>query len=337
MARTTRQETTDLIALLQQEPHRFDFFCAMRLLEAQLRESPRWGESITPRNEPIRFRQEPSLAFAPSTLDRFEPATGEQPGALVVNFLGLFGPNGPLPLHVTEYARDRLRNAHDPSMVAFLNLFHQRVLSLFYRAWAVNQKAADFDRPDEAAFPTYIGSLYGLGTESLRHRDAVSDWSKLYYSGRLVCQTRNAEGLSAIIEDYFGMPTEIESFRGHWLELPQDCVCRLGESPATGSLGVTTVIGARFWDCQLKFRIRLGPLTFAELTRMLPTSESFTRLKTWVITYLNQELFWDAQLILKKEEVPQTQLGQAGLLGWTCWIRSQPAARDAEDVVLTGS
>ena len=78
--------------------------------------------------------------------------TGD-PAKLPVNFLGLFGPNGPMPVHITEYARERQLNAHDPTLVGFLDLFHHRILSLFYRAWAVNQKAADLDRPKDARFP----------------------------------------------------------------------------------------------------------------------------------------------------------------------------------------
>jgi predicted component of type VI protein secretion system len=32
--------------------------------------------------------------------------------------------------------------------------------------------------------------------------------------------------------------------------------------------------------------------------------------------------------------VPQISLGQAGLLGWTSWLKSIPFTRDADDVVL---
>ena len=337
MAATNRQTTTDLIQALQEKPYGFDFFRAVRLLESQFRDWPRLGESKSPRNDPVRFKQNPSLAFAPSTLDGFEPASGDHPAKLWVNFLGLFGPNGPMPFHVTEYALDRKLNAHDNSLVGFCDVFHQRILSLFYRAWAVNQKSVDLDRPEDSRFSAYIGSLFGIGMESLRDRDAVPDWSKLFYSGRLVCQTRNAEGLEAIIADFFGLRTVIETFRGHWMTLPENSTCRLGESPQTGSLGVTTIVGSRFWDCQLKFRIRLGPLTLAELQRLLPTGESFRRLKTWVLNYVNEELFWDAQLILKREEVPATCLGGGSQLGWTTWMRSKPFDHDADDLVINGT
>ncbi len=207
METASRAETIDLIRELQEKPFGFDFFRAVRLLEALYATGPRLGESLTPRTDPIRFKQEPSLAFATSTIQSFEAHGEGQPLSLAVNFFGLFGPNGPLPLHVTEFAHDRHHNARDRSMVAFFVVFHHRMISRFYRAWAVNQKSADLDRPAESRFANSLGSLFGIGMESLRDRDAVPDWSKLYFSGRLACQTRNAEGLGAIIEEFFGIRT----------------------------------------------------------------------------------------------------------------------------------
>ena len=104
------------------------------------------------------------------------------------------------------------------------------MLSFFYRAWATNQKNVDFDRADEARYATYFGSLFGIGIPSYRDRDSVSDWAKIHFAGRLSAQTRNAEGLEAILADYFGLPTEIQEFAGYWMKIPAENQCRLGES-----------------------------------------------------------------------------------------------------------
>ena len=107
------------------------------------------------------------------------------------------------------------------------------------------------------------------------------------------------------------------------MELPADSVCRLGDSPASGSLGQTTIVGARMWDCQLKFRLRLGPMRLADLEHLLPDGEAFRRLKAWVMNYVGDEFFWDAQLVLLAAEVPSISLGLGGRLGWTSWLRSR--------------
>lgn len=325
----------DLLALrLEAKPYSFDFFQAVRRMECAYRDLPRMGEGRRPREDPVRFSQEPSLAFSPCTVAAYV-RRGEGPAArLFVNFAGLLGPNGPLPLHLTAYARDRERNHGDATFARFLDMFNHRMVALFYRAWASTQQAVSHDRREGDRFTRYYLSLFGLGMPSLRDRDAVADVAKVHYSGRLVCRTRHAEGLQAILQDYFRLPVVIRQFMGQWLDLPDGCKCRLGESPDTGLLGRTTIVGSRFWECQQTFRIRMGPMTFLEFERLLPGGDSLRRLVDWVRNYTGDELRWDAQLVLKAEEVPRIELGRGGRLGWTTWLRSRPFERDADDLVL---
>lgn len=376
------------IAEIAARPYTFDFFRAARLLQCADPELPRLGTSNAPEKDPVRFGQRPSLAFAPSTLDGL--VLGPPP-KLFVNFFGLFGPNGPLPLHLTDYAiRRQLGQKADeagapakdskssrsetdrPSLpstrkdftlAAFFDVFHHRLVSLFFRAWACNQATVDFDRakdllsPDvdkeprpfdrdkHPRFPIYIGSSFGLASERNEHgefapfSDPLPVWAKLYYAGRLASQSRNAEGLQAILQDYFGEPTEIQTFQGRWLDLPPASRCKLGDSPATGRLGSTAIVGSRVWDCQLTFRIRLGPMRFSDFTRFLPGSRSLERLVSWVLNYAGAQYLWDLQVVLAAKDVPDTRLSanrpsQLGRLGWTTWLKSKPFERDSEDLVL---
>jgi len=241
-----------------------------------------------------------------------------------------------MPMHLTEYAHERQRHFDDRTLTAFTNLFHHRFFSFFYRAWAASQKSLDLDRADDRRYSVYVGSLFGIGMESLQTRDAVADSAKLFYSGRLSCQTRNAEGLEAILQDYFHLPTEVQTFFGRWLDLPEDSACELGDSPESGSLGLTTVVGSRIWDCQLSFRIRIGPMKLADYKRMLPCGDSFQRLRYWVRNYLGDQFLWDAQLLLEAAEVPAIALGKSGQLGWTTWLKTAPFTRDADDLIIVG-
>jgi len=213
-----------------------------------------------------------------------------------VHFLGLLGPNGPLPLHLTEYARDRERNAGDPTLVRFLDVFHHRILSLFYRAWADGQPTVSFDRPAQDRFAVYLGSLFGLGMPSLRERDEFPDRAKLYFAGRLAAQPRNAEGLAAIVGEFFGLPVAIEEFVGEWLTLPEEARWRLGRS---ARLAQTTVAGARTWQRQSKFRIVFGPLGEDDLQSLLPGGRRLRRLLALVRNYVGDSLSWDVRLQLK--------------------------------------
>jgi len=316
-------------------PFAFDFFRAVRLLENRRTDLPRVGTALSPSQDAVRFRQNPSLAFASSTIESFhEPKDGSAP-TLFLRFFGLTGPNAPLPPHLTDYAQARILHHNDPTLAAFFNVFNHRLASFFYRAWAVNQKAVDLDRPDDQRFATFIGSLFGMGMRSTQGRDSVPDHAKLYFAGRLSSGTRNAEGLEVILAEYLKMKTEVQTFVGRYLDLPPDSLCRLGESPETGRLGVNAVIGSQFYDCQLSFRIRIAAKTRDEYERMLPGGTSFERLRCWVRNYCGDHYFWDVQLTLKAAEVPATQLGQYGRLGWTTWLSSLPFSHDATDLIFT--
>ncbi|MDZ7622605.1 MAG: type VI secretion system baseplate subunit TssG [Candidatus Competibacteraceae bacterium] len=330
----TSADPVALFEALRRKPYAFHFFQALRRLECLCPDRPRLGKSLRLADDPVRLTQEPSLAFAPATLAAFDPGAEGRPPRLSEYFLGLFGPQGPLPLHLTEYARDRSRNHGDHTFACFADIFHHRILCLFYRAWADAQPTVSFDRPETDRFNVYIGAPFGLGMPSLWNRDAAPDLAKFHYAGRLVGQTRNPEGLQAILADFFKLPVTIENFVGHWLPLSETSRCRLGASPTTGLLGVTAVIGERVWDCQYKFRIVIGPMPLEEFQRFLPGSDSLRRLVAWVRNYVGDELLWDVNLILKREEVPPLKLGEETQLGWTTWLTSQPLGRDADDLKL---
>lgn len=255
-------------------------------------------------------------------------------------FFGLFGPNGPLPLHLTEFVRERQRNVGDQTLARFADLFHHRLLALFYRAWASAEPAVQFDRPESDQFGRQLAALTGLGTPALRNRSrdaGLSDLAKLHYAGLFAMQTGSAAGLATLLSDYLGLPVRVDQFIGQWLTLDNAGLTRLGDTPATGSLGETAVIGARVWDRQHKFRVIVGPLDYPDYRRLLPGGVSLSRLVALVRGYSNNALDWDLNLVLKKDQVPALQLGRAGELGWTTWLAGPEPAEDPDPLHLNAT
>lgn len=316
------------------DPYGFGFYYAMRLLECQHRDSPRIGKAPSPAQEPIRLGQDCSLSFAPSTISSCGYGSSSDRLRLGVAFFGLFGPNGPLPLHLTEYAIER-QWRHDYTFSRFADVFHHRLLCLFYRGWSSAQPTVSFDRPREDRFGEYLASLCGYGLPSLRHRDAMLDSAKLFFAGRLLSGAKNAEGLEAIVADYFQVKAAITEFIGEWLEIAPEDRCMLGAKPATGTLGVTAIAGAQAFECQHKFRIHLGPLGLEDFQRFLPGGENLSGLVAVVRNYTGDEYLWDLQLILRKEEVPALEIGApTARLGWTTWLGTRTSEKDADDLIL---
>jgi type VI secretion system protein ImpH len=103
---------------------------------------------------------------------------------------------------------------------------------------------------------------------------------------------------------------------------------------STGQLGISTVIGVKSWQCQHKFRIVMGPLTLAEYINLLPSGNRLKSLLDLVSNYIGFEFNWDLNLVLKKDEVPSTQLGRNSRLGWTSWLQAGTRGFDANDLYL---
>ena len=265
---------------------------------------------------------------------------------LGVNFLGLFGPNGPLPLHLTEYARERLRHHHDPTFARFADIFHHRMISLFYRAWANARPTVQYDRPETDRFGFYVGSLLGIGGQAFRERDALEDRAKLFYAGHFSGQTKHPAGLQAIVSDVLNVRVQLDEFVGEWMDIQLRDQTRLGFSADIASLGQSALLGASVWGCQHKFRLVLGPLKLAQYLALLPGAVLLAQLVAIVRNYIGDEFVWEAQLTLDKTEVPQElALGQPAernafsmngdaRLGWSMWLGSRNSDQDANDLML---
>jgi type VI secretion system protein ImpH len=181
---------------------------------------------------------------------------------------------------------------------------------------------------------TYVGSLLGIGSRAVRDRDAFPDNAKLYFAGRLANQTRNAEGLKAMVAEYFGLPTDLEEFVGEWTPLQEESRWRITRTAFAGALGISTILGARAWQHQTKFRLVFGPLKEHEFHSMLPGSPRLSRLKALVRNYVGDSLNWDLRLFLDKRVSQPFRLDRVTRLGWTSWLGHCPEGEGREDLIF---
>jgi type VI secretion system protein ImpH len=328
------RDPVELDFLIEARAARMDFFQVLRLLENARPDLPRIGTSLRPRDDAVRFGQDPALIFHPTALGQFTRASGDAKARLAVNFFGLLGANGPMPIHITEYVRDRMRHGGDATMLAFLDVFHHRMLALFYRARAAAEPVISLDRADGDRFSTFVGSMFGIGAPALRDRDAIGDFAKLHFAGLLANKARPASGMVTILREYFKLPFQVQQFVGHWMRLPGDTHSRIGMFESGNRLGSSMMLGGSVWDCQHKFRIVIGPVDYADYQRFMPGGDSILRLMAWVKNYVGLTLDWDVRLVLKKEQLPPLRLGGATRMGWSTWLASAKPLRDLDQMVI---
>lgn len=321
---------TDTFSDLLASPERHDFFLAVRRLEHAFPDRPRIGDSATRRHEYAKLGQNPSLAFPPSTIDAAKRAANGEI-ALFVRFLGLTGPQGALPLALTHEAYQYLRDHDDDALARFLDLFNNRFLQLFFRAWADSRPIAQHDRPREDRFESYVGSAIGLGSEVYRDLDDMPDLAKIGYAGLMAPAAKSASRLRSLISGLFGVRVEVQEFVGLRLMLEPDEHTRLGK--ANARLGVDAMVGAGLYSVQDKFRLRLYVRTLAHYKRFLPTGDLARPLADIINFYVGVALEYDVEPALpSKEATPARLFGKPGVqssqLGWTSWLASRPSGGD---------
>jgi type VI secretion system protein ImpH len=323
---------------LREDPTAFEFFQAVYLLEEMLPERERVGGFVDPAREAVRFGVPQSIAFPASELQTLE-MDPDDAARMTVNFMGLTGPHGVLPLYYTLLAAERVR-ARDGAMRDFLDIFHHRIISLFYRAWAKYRVAATYDGTDRDALTLHLMDLIGFGAAGLRGRLPIRDESLLFYSGLLSLRSRPAKALEQMLADYFDVPVVIEQFVGAWYPLTESAQCGIGEeTDASNQLGLGAVAGDEVWDQQSRVRIRLGPLTLHQYEDFLPGGSAYEPLRAFTRLFGRDELEFEIKLVLARDEVPGCTLGaddgEALPLGWCTWIRTTPFARDPDETTFT--
>jgi len=321
---------------LREHPGRFEFFQAVRLLLRILSHRETVGGFSRAEREAVRFRTNSSLAFPPSQIQSMD-WEGAMP-SMLVNFMGLTGPMGVLPRAYSELILARLR-ARDHTLADFFDIFNHRIISLFYQAWEKYRSAVAYERDGQDRFSRYLMSLIGLGTDGLQDRMEVKDDSLLFYTGLLALQPRSAVGLRGVLEDYFGVPVEVEQFVGAWQPLDISSQCDLGDTSYSAQVGIGAVVGDEIWDQQSRIRLRLGPLTQEQYLGFLPSGDGYEPLRALTRFFCGTHLEVEVQLVLQQEVVPRCELGEDSLagprLGWFTWMKSgEYFDRSPADTVL---
>jgi type VI secretion system VasI/ImpG family protein/type VI secretion system ImpH/TssG family protein len=316
------------------EMRRFGFFALVRGAEARARDLPPVGRARHPSEDVVELAHAASLDFAASTLEGIESTPS---GRMRVrgHFLGLTGPMGPLPLHVTEYAAYERRYAKSAPFGAFLDLISNRMLQFFYRAWADSQPAAQADRPGEDRFAGYVAAVSGAH-DGTAGRDAFAEAFRLRFAG-LFATRRSAAVLQDAIAGVLGLPVKVREFIGRWRDLSAEDQTRLGREDCR--LGCGALLGARVRVADDTVRLTVRAPDLDAYQALTPGGDRFGLAAEAITAFLPSHLDWELELELPEDKAQGVVLGRAGRLGWSSWVlaRSEPGRTRADARLTAGS
>jgi type VI secretion system protein ImpH len=334
MAAEERQPGPSLKERLFREFYGFSFFKAVNLLETIAPEKKAIGQTLNPGEEPVRFGVKPGFTFPASDISNLTHDDKAVPPRMEVAFMGLIGPSGVLPHWYNQLAIERTREK-DSSLAAFLDLFHHRLISLFYLAWKRYRFPENYIRGARDRLSGYLLSLIGLGTQGLSGKSGLPEESMIFYGGLLSRQTPSAVGIEATVAYFADARVTVDQFINRLIPLDPVDLTQVGS--ANSALGVNAVCGSHAWETQSKFRVNIGPMGFDKFVTFLPTSRLVRPIFALVKQMAGLEHEFDVRLFLKRDEVPLCTLGTPetpARLGWSTWIRT-PGVMQQEDPYLT--
>lgn len=354
-----KNHNTNIAEHLYESPEVFNFFQAVRLLDAINHEKtaykPNWkqfpvGYDTAQQKETVRFMVDPALKYPDGPITTLNEAKHDaeknrlSPAEMKVTFMGLTGPSGVLPMHYSEQLLEQNRKK-DYAMSDFFNLFNHRAISLHYRGWEKYRVQYHFERSrregnNNDKLSNMLQSLLGFGKTDPQQKHTQNIDNLLFYAGHYAQKRKTAAGLENILSDYFKISVTICQFVGSWNRLQDsECTRTPGKDVPFGQfnrLGKDTIIGKRVWYSQGKFRIKLGPLNQQQFKQFLPGCAGLKKLKELTNAYIGPEFSFDIQLISEETNVPKCQLSKhtPPQLGYFTWLRGSNAAIQHDKLIL---
>jgi type VI secretion system protein ImpH len=353
MRTAKRRFEPSVIERLFEQPYRFQFFQAVRMLELWLKRNGVPHEGAV--SGFLRFQNSISLNFAPSQLEALQPEPRDVPRdargltealqrselryvRITPAFMGLLGTSGALPAHYTERIASHQLYGKDEGPRAFLDTFSNRSLALFYEAWRKYRLELQYQIEGKDRFLPLLLSLAGLGQESLRRRlsdgeGGVLDESVGYFAAAMRHRPASAVSIAQVLSEYFRQSVQVTQFIGRWYDVPSTQQTTLGASNAV--LGSTAMVGSRVWQRDLRMRLTVGPLDRTSYESFLPGGSAARALEKMLTMFTGLCLEYEVVLVLRAADVQGVSLapGRMGArLGWDSFLIAGVGAVDRADV-----
>lgn len=306
----------------------YGFLEVLRHLERNAGDAPRIGQNIRLRDEIASMGQDPFLGFATSELSVVDLKA--KPAKVRPNFLGFYGPFGPLPLAMTREVEHWVRNG-DPAFVHFTDMFTTRFLQLFYRTWSDSRAITQFDHPSGGGFAEMLRAFTGDAGASFLSKSPVDDTVRLRYTSLQTGRIRTPSRLRKLLEAHFEVKVRVEEFASSWLHFPDDELSKVGVSGM--GLGQDVKLGNKTLTTNEKLIIHLDCSSNEEYQDFLPGRSKHFELVDLVLGYLGQFFLVDVQLWLPRSCLAPAKLGSSLELGWSGKLNVDKGTEEIERVL----
>ncbi|WP_118988133.1 type VI secretion system baseplate subunit TssG [Photorhabdus sp. CRCIA-P01] len=308
MERKSQSAYSRLVQQLAPDISGFNFYRFCQLLESRRDERPPLGSTLSPDDDPIRFRPHPGTDFPASELRNAEwdETQREQPPTVRTTFLGLYGVDSPLP---TVYLDDIvLRCEGYEGVTDFLDIFNHRMMTQYYRIWRKYSYPATYQPGGKDETSQCLLGLIGLGIPGSQQQVATPVSRFLALLGTMRLPTRTAEGVIELVRLLAPLTqAKVTPHDRRRVRLTQPArlnrhlPVQLSQRPVLGKMGT---------DVNSQMVLALYTDDAEEAQGWLPQRELHTDLLVLLRVYLGWRCGVRLHLTLPKRLLPPAQLGK---------------------------
>jgi type VI secretion system protein ImpH len=318
----TWKDTAHLIDELTQNAPEYSVFQAIYLAEKLSKKihPDRDDENLDQKG--LRFRPFEYYIFPPKDIRRFEYENGIM--TFVLNFMGLYGVNSPLPraYHDEVAMQQNVHGEGEVPLQNFLDIFNNRFYWLYYQAWKKYRFTLQIGSDFNNKIMQRVFAFTGQVTEASQKHDLVFRFKLFRLSGVLSMQVRNTMGLLRVLHEFFPtIPFKIHEFiptRVELSELPE--LGSKAEGRALKLAGGCT-LGRTVIDYMSRICVEVGPISFEEYLEFTPEGKKSALLRELINLYVHDGLEYDIKFVLRSETMGAIPWSDRRLrLGLSLWM-----------------
>ncbi|WP_150696061.1 type VI secretion system baseplate subunit TssG [Pandoraea terrae] len=313
-----------LMPVILDNATRMNFFRFCELMELAAPDCAPIGTTDSPAAEPVRFRSRARLGFPNREIDAIEYDGENGPTSPVVRttFLGLYGVDARMPSYFPDEIAQNREGAEPLS--AFLDIFHHRTITQYYRVWRKYRYPAGFRADGTDEISRYLLSFAGLGIGHAEIGKTVGTRKLLSMLGLASQKTRTAEGLAGVLQHAVpDASVSVEAFYPVWIPV--------ADYPPT-ALGENCLLGRGFHDRANAVRIVFTPQTRESVLGLMPGRDNHREVMALLRFYLGYEAQAHLDMHVSPELMPAQVLNSDQLrLGYTTQLPI-PGAQHTADV-----
>jgi len=313
---------TSLIKDLEKNAPEYNVFYAIFLAETISKKIHPDRDDAKFDQKGLRFRPYEHYVFPPKDIRAFDYKDGIM--TFVLNFMGLYGINSPLPRCYHEQIAIQ-QNIHGPGNVPlqnFLDIFNNRFYWLYYQVWKKYRYYLQLSDDPNNKIVRRVFSFIGQVDQVNEKQPLISKFKLLQLSGILSHRVRNKIGLHILLKEFFPkIKFQVREFipnRVKLFELP-----KLGSQHGEHSFQLSkySILGRSMLDCMGRICIEIGPIDFEHYLKFTPESKNAALLKDLLNLYINDGLEYDVKFVLRSKSMGTVTWNDRRLrLGLSLWL-----------------